>query len=69
MPEQDLLAEAVLGAPAVEAVRHGPQVVGVLVDVRVEQVQLHPPDVGDPDLSDQGLAGQVDGDPASRPSA
>ena len=63
--EQDLLAEAVLGAPAVEPVGDCPQVVVVLVDVGVEQVQLDPPDVGQPDLGRQGLAGQVDGDPGA----
>ena len=61
--EQDLLAEPVLGAPAVEAVGDGPQLVRVFVDVGVEQVQLDPPDLGHPDLGDEGLPGQVDGDP------
>ncbi len=61
--EQDLLADPVLGAAAVEAVGDGPQLVVVVVDVGVEQVQLDPADLRHPDLGDQGLAGQVDGDP------
>ncbi len=52
-----------LRRPAVEPVCDRPQVVGVLVDVGVQQVQLHPPDVRHPELGDQGLPGQVDGDP------
>ena len=41
--EQDLLAQPVLCAAAVKAVGDGPQVVGVFVDVGVEQVELYPP--------------------------
>ena len=48
--EQDLLADPVLGAAAVEAVGDGPQVVVVGVDVGVEQVELDPADLGQPDL-------------------
>ena len=46
--EQDLLAETVLRAPAVEAVGDFAQFVGVLVDVGVEQVQLDAPDAAPP---------------------
>jgi len=62
-PEQDLLAEAVLGPTAVEAVGHAAGVVRVLVDVRVEHVELDPPHVSDPELRDEGLAREVDGNP------
>ena len=67
--EKHLLAEAVLGPTAVEAVGHAAGIVGVLLDVGVEHVQLDAPHVGDPDLGDEGLAGEVDGDPESRLSA
>ena len=40
--EQDLLADPVLGAAPVQAVRYRSQLVGVLVHVGVEQVELDP---------------------------
>ncbi len=61
--EEDLLADAVLGVAAVQAVRHQPAVRGVALHVAVQQVELHPPDVGSPDLGLQRLAREVDGDP------
>ena len=58
--EQDLLADAVLGVAAVQAVGHRATFRGVAVDVGVQQVQPDPADVGPPDLGLEGLAGQVD---------
>ena len=58
--EQDLLADAVLGAAAVEAVGDQAALGVVLVDVGVEQVEPDAADVGPPDLGDDGHAGQVD---------
>ena len=61
--EQDLLAEPVLGGAAVEAVGHVAVVVGVALDVGVEQQQRHATDLGDPDLGEQvGPVGLGDGD-------
>ena len=60
--EEDLLADAVLGVAAVEPVGHQPAVRGVPVDVAVQEIELHPADIGPPDLGLQGLAGEVDGD-------
>ena len=60
--EQDLLADALLDATAVETVGDEADVVGVLVDVGVEQEQR---DAADPGLPQAGLhrgAGDVDGD-------
>ncbi len=51
--EQDLLAQAVLGGAAVEAVGHVAVVVGVALDVGVEEQQRHAADLGDPDLREQ----------------
>ena len=48
--EEDLLAEAVLDVAAVEPVGDPAQVIGVLVDVGVEQVERDAPDVGPPHL-------------------
>ncbi len=62
-PEEDLLTQAVLGAPAVKAVGHAAGVVGVFLDVGVEHVQLDATHVGDPQLGDKCLPGEVDGDP------
>ena len=61
--EEDLLADPVLGAAAVEAVGDRPQLVVVGVDVGVEQVQLDPPDPGPPHLGLEQVAGQVDRHP------
>ncbi len=58
--EQYLLTDAVLGAPAVEAVGHRPEVALVVLGVGVEQVQPHPSDLGHPDLGDERLACHVD---------
>ena len=55
--EEDLLAQAVLGVAAVEPVGDLAQVVGVLVDVGVEQVERDAADVGPPDLR-RGAAGR-----------
>ena len=60
--EEDLLAQPVLGVAAVQAVGHVAHVVGVLVDIGVEQVQRHAPDIGAPHPRVQRGAGQVDGD-------
>ena len=61
--EEDLLAQAVLGVAAVEAVGDRADVGRVLVDVGVEQVERDAADLGLPDPGDEGLAGQVDLDP------
>ena len=58
--EQDLLAQPVLGVAAVEAVGDLADLVGVLVDVGVEEVQRHPSRARLPHLGDQRHAGQVD---------
>ena len=61
--EQQLLAEPVLAGAAVEPVGHVAVVVGVVLDVGVEQQQRHPADLGHPDPGDQRrAAGQRDGD-------
>ena len=64
--EQQLLAQPVLAGAAVEPVGHAAEVVGVLLDVGVEQQQRHPADVGDPDPGHQ-LGVVVEGDPHRRP--
>ena len=61
--EQDLLAQPVLGVAAVEAVGDLADLVGVLLDVGVEEVQRHPADARLPHLGHQRHAGQVDLDP------
>ena len=61
--EQDLLADAVLGAAAVKTIGDRPQFVVVGVDVRIEQIQLDPADPGPPHLGLEQVAGQVDGRP------
>ena len=66
--EQQLLAQAVLAGAAVEAVGDLAVVVGVALDVGVEQQQRHPADAGDPDPRHQRrAAGHLDRD-ASRAS-
>ena len=67
--EEDLLAEAVLGLAAVEPVGDRPQVGRVLLDVGVEQVQRHPPDLRPPHARHERRAGQVDLDGARRRTA
>ena len=64
--EQQLLAQPVLAGAAVEPVGHAAEVVGVLLDVGVEQQQRHPSDVGDPDPGHQ-LGVVVEGDPHHGP--
>ena len=64
-PEEDLLAHAVLGVAGVEAVGHRPGGGVVLLDVGVEQVELHATDHRPPQLGDQRRAGQVDRDPGA----
>lgn len=51
--EQQLLHQAVVAAPAVQAVGHVPGDRVVLGDVGVEQEQRHPADLGHPDLGVQ----------------
>ena len=63
--EQDFLAEAVLSAAAVKPVGDFTQVIGVIVDVGVQKVQLHPADVRHPDAGRQDLPAEVDGDPGA----
>ncbi len=58
--EQDLLAQPVLGVAAVQPVGDLADLVGVLVDVRVEEVQRHPAHARLPHLGDQRHAGEVD---------
>ena len=58
--EDDLLAQAVLDLAAVEAVGHTLLVGGVALDVGVEQVEGHAPDLGPPHLKGRHAAGQVD---------
>ena len=58
--EEDLLAQAVLGAAAVQAVGDAALVVRVVVDVGVEQVERDPPDLPAPHLCVAGGARQVD---------
>ena len=63
--EQQLLAEAVLRGAAVQAVGDLAVVVGVALDVGVEQQQRHPADLGDPDAGDQRRARRaLDGRPS-----
>ena len=61
--EEDLLPQPVLGLAAVEPVGDVAEVGRVLLDVGVEQVQRHAPDLRLPDPGDQRGAGQVDLDP------
>ncbi len=66
--EQQLLAQPVLAGAAVEPVGHLAEVVGVLLDVGVEEQQRHAADARDPDPGDHlGAAG--DGDPDERTGA
>ncbi len=58
--EEDLLAQAVLGVAAVEAVGDAAQLGRVLVDVGVEEVQRDPTDLRLPDAGDERGAGEVD---------
>ena len=51
--EEQLLAQAVLAVAAVEAVGHVAVVLGVALDVGVQEQQRHPADAGDPDLRQQ----------------
>ena len=61
--EQQLLAQPVLAVAAVQPVGDVAVVVGVALDVGVEQQQRHPADAGDPDPGQQvGPAGQRDRD-------
>ncbi|CAM5538411.1 hypothetical protein STENM327S_09490 [Streptomyces tendae] len=61
--EQHLLEEAVLAAAAVEPVGDAAFAVVVLLDVRVEEQQRHPADLGQPDAGPQlPAAGQRQGD-------
>ena len=60
--EQDLLPEPVLDVAAVEAVGDRPELGVVLLDVGVEEVERHPPDVGPPHPGRQRCAGKIDGD-------
>ena len=60
--EQDLLADPVFGSSAVEPVGDVAHFVVVVVHVGVEQVQLHPSHLGQPDLSHEGTTAQVDRD-------
>ena len=61
--EQELLVQPVLAGAAVQPVGHLAEVVGVLLDVGVEQQQRHPADIGDPDPGDHlGATGQRDPD-------
>ena len=61
--EQHLLAEAVLGVAAVEAVGDVADQLAVLLDVGVEQQQRDAADLGHPDAGGQGLAaGQAEDD-------
>ncbi len=59
--EDDLLAQAMVGVAAVEAVGDRHTVGGVAFDVGVEEVQRHPADVGAPHADRDGIAGEVDG--------
>ena len=61
--EQDLLPQPVLGVAPVQAVGDGPHLVGVLLDVGVEEVQRHASHARLPHLGDERHAGQVDLDP------
>ena len=61
--EQDLLADPVLRSAAVEAVGDGAKLVVVVLHVGIEEVQLHPPDLRQPQLGFQRRARNVDGDP------
>ncbi len=66
-PEEHLLQEPVLAAPAVEPVGHVPLAGAVLLHVGVEQQQRHAADLGDPHMGVQGAAaGQGEGDPHGR---
>jgi hypothetical protein len=57
--EQDLLAQAVLAAAAVQAVGDRPLGRAVLVHVGVEQQQRRPADLGPPDLGVEHAVGQA----------
>ena len=61
--EQDLLAQPVLDVAAVQPVGDLADLVGVLLDVGVEEVQRHPADARLPHLGHERHAGQVDLDP------
>ena len=58
--QEDLLAQPVLGVASVEPVGHRPAGGVVAVDVGVEQVEVHPSDVGAPDPGDDRSVGEVD---------
>ena len=60
--EEDLLADPLLLGAAVEAIGDQPVLVGVVVDVGVEQVQRDAADVGLPHPGVHRRAGDVDGD-------
>ena len=60
--EHDLLADALLGAAAVEAVAHQAVLVVVVVDVGVEQVERDATDLGLPHPGVHPHAGQLDAD-------
>ena len=60
--EQDLLAQPVLDVAAVQPVGDLTQVVGVLLDVGVEEVQRHAADVGSPHRRAQRQPRDVDFD-------
>ncbi len=61
--KQDLLAQPVFGVAAVEPVGDLADLVGVVVDVGVEQVERDAAHVGPPHLGVEWLPGEVDGDP------
>ncbi len=58
--EQDLLPQSVLDVTTVEAVGDGAHLLGVLVDVGVQQVQGNPAHVGPPDPGDDLGVAQLD---------
>lgn len=59
MPRRISLAQPVLGVAAVEAVGDHAEVVGVLVDIGVEEQQRGAAYLGTPDLRDELLAGEI----------
>ena len=52
--EHELLAQAVLAVAAVQRVGDGPRPVGVSLDLRVEEVERHLPDLHEPDADPNG---------------
>ncbi|WP_343043574.1 hypothetical protein [Nocardioides piscis] len=67
-PEEQLLAQAVLGVPAIQPVRHVAVVLRVLLDVGVEEQQRDAAHVGDEDAGEQvWSARHGDRDSGARP--